>query len=283
MATMAARPRPPSPSPTTAEDLADFFEEQVRRVNSSSAPQAPDVADPSPTTAEELADFFGEQVRRVNSSSAPQTPDVARHASSEVHTPQDVADSVVLKTGRPRLPPHPSRHKRRLRDRSAYARKRLMTLASRPGPDQDRLLSAAVQLPGAEHYFPETAHLLGNSGTDRQVVENCRELISSAGARHKKAVLQVIAAGLPSSIAKRSLGVSTSALREARRSHVLDDTTIDTDDYKHGTERDKLDPLADSLLRRFFMDTTHVLSGASRETRNLEMRLHEWEAELHGV
>ena len=189
MATMAARPRPPSPSPTTAEDLADFFEEQVRRVNSSSAPQAPDVADPSPTTAEELADFFGEQVRRVNSSSAPQTPDVARHASSEVHTPQDVADSVVLATGRPRT----SATTRRVRANARYARQKLQRLAKEPGPDQDRLLAAAVRLPGAEHNFPEMAAVVGSSDSHVRVVENCRKLIGMVGKRHKRACLQLVA------------------------------------------------------------------------------------------
>ena len=228
-------------------------------------------------TPDELADaLVAYTLPDTHDLSTPNKPDAARPRSSEVHTPQDVADSVVLATGRPRT----SVATRRVRANARYARQKLQRLAKEPGPDQDRLLAAAVRLPGAEHNFTEMAAVVGSSDSHVRVVENCRKLIGMVGKRHKRACLQLLAQGVPTAFVKRVLGVCDSAIKEARRSDVLDDATIGTDNYKNGTERDKVDPLAVSLMMRFFVETTHVLSGAVRETRNLEMRLHEWEAEL---
>ena len=143
--------------------------------------------------------------------------------------------------------------------------------AKKGGEGADTLLAAALTFPGADKAFPQLAASCKPVGTDRQVAENARQLLQHAGKHNKMGLLSHLQKGLPRQLVGKALSVTDSEIRRARESNVAARATFAECNYKHGVERTKTTEEEKNLLVTFFVETTHVLSGAQRETCNLQM------------
>ena len=191
---------------------------------------------------------------------------------------QAIADALVV-TRRPRF----SKNKKTIQATKLRAQKLLVQEAKRTG--DDKLIAAALEFKVGRAAFPALARKSKPHRHKQILIERCAATLGSTGRHNKMTMLSSLSQGLPTSFLTGTLGVTPADVKRARekRTHQRPGSDFTTQKYTHATKRVKITEHEESLLVQFFVDTTHVLSGAERTTRNLDMRLHEWEHELYAM
>ena len=214
---------------------------------------------------------------------APESDDDYEAAQPAISDPQAIADSL-MKTRRPKKSTNP----KTIQATKLRAQKVLVEKARETG--DDLLLSAALQFKVGQAAFPHLAKLKQTSSKNKTVlIERCSATLEAAGRHNKMSMLKHLSEGLPRSFITGVLGVSLGQVKRARELRTHRSSTgkpvvnFSNQQYSHKVHRVKVCDHEEALLVQFFIDTTHVLSGAARETRNLEMSLHQWEEELYAL
>jgi hypothetical protein len=131
--------------------------------------------------------------------------------------------------------------------------------------------------------FPETSAHIGISDHLRQLAKNTRTALAKVGKHMHQALGFFLVGGLPTRAAADVLNTTEPQIRllqkepshAAIRSLGLDyDPKAKNKDFTKAEER---------VMEDFFFKTTSVMSGATRDTRNLEMTQHEWEEEMYAL
>ena len=212
----------------------------------------------------------------------PEAPDsddgYAPQEPPELMDPQAIADACLPKR-RPRISNNP----KTIQATRLRAQKALVKAAKETG--DDKLIAAALHFKKGREAFPHLAKKTANNQNNAILIERCAATLEATGRRNKMSLLKHLSAGLPRAFLTGTLGVSLNTLKRAReqRTHQTAALDFSQQQYAQNVRRVKVNEHEEAMLIQFFIDTTHVLSGAARETRNLEMSLHEWEEELYAL
>jgi hypothetical protein len=99
----------------------------------------------------------------------------------------------------------------------------------------------------------------------------------------KQALGFFLVGGLPTSFAARMLNTTGSETRYYQRQPVPAAMASIEVNYASNFASSSFTEAEESVMENFFFRTTSVMSGALRETRNLEKTEHEWEEEMYAV
>jgi hypothetical protein len=132
--------------------------------------------------------------------------------------------------------------------------------------------------------FPSTAAMIGATDHLLELGKNCAILLKQFGKHMKQAVGFFLVGGLPTSIAAKMLNITSSetsyyqkqpvqaAMKSMERNYAPKEASSPA--FTEGQEK---------VMEDFYFRTTSVMSGAQRQTRNLEKAQHEWEEEMYAV
>lgn len=195
-------------------------------------------------------------------------------------SPQELANSLVKMT-KPRTSANP----KTIQATKLRAQKKLVQAALEGGSNQDELTAAAVKFKVGQKVFPKLAAMTRVVDELTLLKERVSSAIAATGRHSRSSVIKELTGGLPKTFCLEQLGLTEAEMkrsREARTNQASDDSFM-TKNYSSGVKRSKITELESSMLKKFFENTTAVLSGASRLTRNLEMKQHEWADELFSL
>jgi hypothetical protein len=99
----------------------------------------------------------------------------------------------------------------------------------------------------------------------------------------KQALGFFLVGGLPTQFAARMLNTTDSETRYYQRQPVPAAMASIGVNYASNFASSSFTEAEESVMENFFFRTTSVMSGALRETRNLEKTEHEWEEEMYAV
>ena len=180
------------------------------------------------------------------------------------------------------------------RRRKAYSEKLLVKRAIISG--DLKLISVAIKTDAGRKAMPELANaLLGTEAHFEQLKNNTIELMRKCGRAHKKEVSHMLVSGLPAGFCRDELDMKKTEIDSARREPTDDcgardrlgrSTTgngLSKQNYSHGVRRCKVSETEDFLLHSFFLNSTHVASGADRLTRILGKKKVNWAKTLDGA
>jgi hypothetical protein len=149
--------------------------------------------------------------------------------------------------------------------------------------DADKYLSKLISTKTGRGLFPATSELIGATEHLRELGRNCANLVARTGKHLKKALGFFLVGGLPTQFAAEILNTTGSEINHFQKTPTSNSTTTLKTDYAANTAKSAFTEQEESVMETFFFRTTSVMSGAHRETRNLEKPQHEWEEEMYAV
>jgi hypothetical protein len=131
--------------------------------------------------------------------------------------------------------------------------------------------------------FPSTSALIGAADHLHALGKNCAKLLKQTGKHMRQALGFFLVGGLPTSISTEILNITGPEASYYQKQPVpAAMTTLDLN-YAPNANKSKTSDAEESIMEAFFFRTTSVMSGAIRETRNLEKTQHEWQEEMYAV
>ena len=112
---------------------------------------------------------------------------------------QEFADTFVQRNGK---------HKNldmgevNTKPRNKYAQS-LLAQAAKEAPTEENI-NAVLSFPVGRRLFPKLAQYIAPNGLVESMIENARNVIKTAGGRHKRELVQLLCDGLPKSFAKKN-------------------------------------------------------------------------------
>jgi hypothetical protein len=131
--------------------------------------------------------------------------------------------------------------------------------------------------------FPLTSALIGANDHLRELGMNASKLLANVGKHVRQAVGFFLVGGLPTKFAAEMLNITgpetnyfqgqpaTAAMKSLKLNYA---PNVAGGEYTEAEE---------SIMEDFYFRTTSVMSGALRETRNLEKAEHEWREEMYAM
>jgi hypothetical protein len=99
----------------------------------------------------------------------------------------------------------------------------------------------------------------------------------------KQAVGFFLVGGLPTAMAAKILNITGPETRYYQKQPVAAAMESVERNYASNATRQHFTEAEESVMEDFYFRTTSVMSGAHRQTRNLEKTEHEWEEEMYAV
>ena len=149
--------------------------------------------------------------------------------------------------------------------------------------DADKYLSKVITTRLGRGLFPETAALIGATEHLRELGRNCANLLANTGKHLTRVIGFFLVGGLPTCFAKQILDTTGPKINSYQKTPIATSTATLGQDYAANTARSAFTEGEESVMEAFFFRTTSVMSGAHRETRNLEKPQHEWEEEMYAL
>ena len=149
--------------------------------------------------------------------------------------------------------------------------------------DADEYMSKLLPTKVGRGLFPLTATLIGAAEHLTELGNNCKHLLEKTGRHLKQAIGFFLVGGLPTSVAAGILNITVPQTSYYQKQPVSAGTKSLEHDYAQNTEISAFTEEEESVMKDFFFRTTSVMSGALRQTRNLEKSQHEWEEEMYSV
>lgn len=190
--------------------------------------------------------------------------------------------------------PKTSRNKKTMRANELRHEKRLVELAKSSG--DDAAIARCLRTRAGRKAYPALASAASPGQEEAAFVRNASALVGKAGRHSKASLVRELTKGLPTKWVKNNLDTDEAYVKHARsKATVSKETTPRTDrmgrstpaqtvteqQYPQNVQRLALGEEEEAMLVTFFVDTTHILSGAERNTRNLEQQEWEWAVELY--
>jgi hypothetical protein len=131
--------------------------------------------------------------------------------------------------------------------------------------------------------FPATSALIGASEHLQKLGKNCAKLLEQTGRHLKQALGFFLVGGLPTSFAVETLNITGPETSYYQKQPVPAAMKSLDQRYAPNIEKQTFTEAEESVMEDFFFRTTSVMSGALRQTRNLEKTEHEWQEEMYAV
>jgi hypothetical protein len=149
--------------------------------------------------------------------------------------------------------------------------------------DADEYMSKLIPTKVGRGLFPATSALIGAADHLHELGKNCANLLKQTGRHLKQALGFFLVGGLPTSFAAEVLNITGPETSYYQRQPVSAAIKSLDRSYAPNTTTSKISEAEESVMEKFFFRTTSVMSGATRQTRNLEMSQHEWEGEMYAL
>jgi hypothetical protein len=168
--------------------------------------------------------------------------------------------------------------------RHAYWTKTLLAeLKEHPG--DEGLLVSALGTPAGRAAYPLLSKVVNRPGQEHQTLQaNVSSLLGGAGRQHKARIAHILCENLPQTFCTEMLGLSKSfALYAARHTqgNPKGSQDIVIAQYPTGTSRTNMCEEEESILMKFFQETTIVYSGTKTSLRTLPCDEWQWKVELY--
>jgi hypothetical protein len=241
-----------------------------------------------------IYDPFPEVVR-------PAVPGVAKHPNvgasarspkglqTPTHGPPDQTTTPAgppspafkLKKGRPST----SKSRRNVGRRKAYYEKQLLQECL-VHPGNEAMLSESLDTRVGKEHFPNLAAKMHQPGPEQQILQaNVSSVLAGAGRFHRARLSNDLCKDLPQSFRTETLGLTRAwALYTQRDVHAKPKKggqDITTAKYPIGIKRTGLCDEMETVLRKFYNETTIVYSGTKTGLRTLPCSEWEWKVDLY--
>ena len=149
--------------------------------------------------------------------------------------------------------------------------------------DADEYMSKCLPTQVGRGLFPSTSALIGDADHLQELGKNCAKLLAQTGRHLKQAMGFFLVGGLPTKTAANILNVTEPEARYYQRQPGPAAIISLELSYAPNAASAAFTEAEESVMEDFFFRTTSVMSGAFRQTRNLEKTEHEWEEEMYAV
>ena len=150
--------------------------------------------------------------------------------------------------------------------------------------DADAYMGKLLPTKVGRGLFPSTSALIDDSDHLVELGKNSANLLKQFGKHQKQAVGFFLVGGLPTSAAAKLLNITSSETSYYQQQPVQ--AAMKSMERNYAPKEASSSPFTEeeeSVMEDFYFRTTSVMSGAHRQTRNLEKAQHEWEEEMYAV
>jgi hypothetical protein len=149
--------------------------------------------------------------------------------------------------------------------------------------DADQYMAKLLPTKVGRDLFPATSALIGATEHLRELGNNCAVLLKQTGKHMQQALGFFLVGGLPTSFAASVLNTTEPETRNYQRQPVQAAMTSLELDYAPNAASIAFTEAEESVMEAFFFRSTSVMSGATRETRNVENSKHEWAEDMYAL
>jgi hypothetical protein len=150
-------------------------------------------------------------------------------------------------------------------------------------PNADEYMEKMLPTKVGRGLFPLTSAHIGVKDHLLTLGQNCATLLERSGKHLRQALGFFLVGGLPPSFMAETLNTTSREINNFQKQPVQ--TAIYTLNWNYAPDpnRKSFNVQEENVMEDFFFQTTSVMSGAVRETRNLEKTEHEWEEEMYAL